>query len=595
MTDAIDWNELPEAGELARELAASRRPHDADGHGATGGGADGGGETHHGISFQVLDEFYTCDQAGMAELFVDRYGANLGWNAEVQRFVVFSARRGHWWEDGKGHEEVWRRVRDLSKEVKLAVDGAIAELGLEELANDETAAREDRTDARRRMTAIRSWYGVFKNAGMPGVIRAASPSCRQYSTRDFNRPAHLLNLANGTYDVRTGELRAHEQADMLTHRVEVTYRPELAERPLSEVAPEFAQLVRRACAAPGEVSEEVHAERVAAVCRWLGYLLHGANPEKKMAVFEGATDIGKNQILEVVGEIIGPDLAWLGGRPALLVKTRGDRHDAEESRLAGKRLVVVNELTQEQHLDEGQVLRFVNPEGSTVSLRRMKQDLADALVTWKLNVSTNELPKARLTPQVTNRLALYPMSQVPVPKSQQYDVKRLILQGAASGTVGSGEGGAARPPEAEAVLAHLVRWWRDWWVARTVERAPTGLVITEEMRSALDVYQEENKDLYDLFIEECLDLDPEAPPLPSFKPVWELYQDWHRAQHPDQDIKYVPGRNKFCQRLESLGGVEVVRDAYRGKNRVRSVRGIRLVGEDQLDLSALAARARTAR
>jgi P4 family phage/plasmid primase-like protien len=524
---------------------------------------------HGSVALDRLKRDFTCDHAGMAELFLDRYGDQVRWNEDNQRFMVHLAGQGRWHEDGKSHEEIWRMARKLALEVNEECESHITEQDVRDMYSSN---KDVKSEAQRKVEGIRKWYAVFRGAGnMNGVVRSVVPAAQVCRTTDFDTSSHLLNLANGTYDVTTGELREHRQEDLLAHRVDAAYRPDLADQPLEKVAPHFYRLLHRMCGAQGEVSQEVHAERFAAVCRWLGYQLHGANPEKKMGVFEGATDIGKNQALEVVGKILGDHLAWLAGRPALLVKSRGERHDAEESRLAGTRMALVNELTENQILDEGQVLRFVNPEGSTVGLRRMRQDIQDVAVTWKLNISTNELPRARITPQVSNRLAIFKLSQVPVPKTEQYDVKRAIFRG----------------HEEEAVLAHLVAWWRAWYVQRHEDGAATGLVITTEMQESLSTFQAENIDLVSQFFQECCEVSAEAK-LPNTKPIWEAFQLWMKEQHPGEDIKFVTGRDRFNKRLGALDGVEIVRQATGGTTVIRGLYGIRLApGEPDTFMSMI--------
>jgi len=462
-----------------------------------------------------------------------------------------------WRWDGGKHELVWALVDRVARRCHDVMVRELRESPAYLAVVSGTAEAQDRA----RVERIRATYHPFRNtAGITAVVSAALPKATRVSQRDFNARPALLSFRNGTFDVTTGELREHRQADRLSQRVERDLDLSLAERPLAEVAPRFWGLLHRLCAAPGEVSEAVHAERVAAVGRWLGYQLHGSNPEKKLGVFEGASDIGKNQILEVVGELLGPGLAWLAGRPTLLVRTKGDRHDAEEYQLAGTRLTLVNEMTASQILDEGQVLRFVNPEGSVVSLRRMRQDRIDVAVTWKLTCSTNELPRANLTPQVVNRLALFPLSTVPVPKAEQFDVKRAALA------------------EGDAVLAHLVRWWREWWVARREPGAPTGLILTDEMLAALRTYQDDNLDLVAQFVADLVEVTGTVENEVRPKTLWDSFNDWFTDQHPNENRRYGIGRNAFYKRVEELPGVGR-RDRVdgNGKARLEAFTGLRLL------------------
>jgi P4 family phage/plasmid primase-like protien len=325
------------------------------------------------------------------------------------------------------------------------------------------------------------------------------------------------------------------------------------------------------CGAPGELSPEAHEKRVAAVKRWLGYCLHGSNPEKKMAAFVGGTDIGKNQAVDLIGNLMGNQLAWLGARPQLLIQGKGDRHDSDEYGLAGKRMVVVNELEVHQTLDEGQVLRFVGPEGATVSLRRMRQDREDHWVTWKMTVTTNELPRTRLTPQIEGRLVVFPLSEVPVPDEEKYDIQAAVLE-----------------HEAQAVLAHLVKEWRAWYVEKKVNLAPTGLIVSEDMAQAKETYKTSNLPIELEFIEECAEKGEGIPMTPASE-FWSRFQQWIKQEHPSVKREDWPGRNAFYASLRTLhgrDGIEVVMENKGGgRMQFRGLRGIRLLPPSLADMN----------
>ena len=117
--------------------------------------------------------------------------------------------------------------------------------------------------------------------------------------------------------------------------------------------------------------------------------------------------------------------------------------------------------------------------------------------------------------------------------------------------------------------------------AKSQEGSATGLAITDEMRALVDDHEEDNQEPHLIFFEECCVLDPAAPTLPNANPVWLAYQEWHRALHPGQDIRFAIGRNKFGAAVEDLPGVEMLRETSGGKIRVRGLRGIRVLPKDQ--------------
>ncbi|WP_430378422.1 bifunctional DNA primase/polymerase [Streptomyces sp. B1-3] len=540
------------------------------------------------ISVDLLRSSFICNHAGLAKVFLSLWLEDVKWSQEEQRFMVFNHRDGHWVHDGKSHEAVHRLVNELATRVHVACENAIeSDEAIQRLM---AGNREDQAEGRRREAAVRSWAKVLSGTGnIRSVISAVVPAANDCAPQDFDRLAHLLNVRNGTYDVTTGELREHRQADMLTHRVEHELDLTLAEKPLEEVAPVLHELLWRMCGAPGELDETVHAARYAAVCRYLGYQLHGANPAKKLGVFIGASNIAKNQVLEIVGELLG-ELAFMAAKPSLLTRTRNDRHDGDESPLRSRRMVVLNELSSKQVLDENQVLRFVNPEGSVVSLRRMRLDPVVVPITWKITTSTNDLPRGELTQQIQNRLAVFPLSQISVPSNEQWDIKGAILRGGTHPRTGKWH-----DAEVNAVLAHLVRWWREWWVASQEAGAENGgLLVTDEMREALASYVEDNKPLHELFVEERLNLSRNPGDYVDSAEVVERYNIYVQSQHKDKDVKYAGGRRVLFKYLESLPGVARV-ERPRGKQapRLLGYRGVSFVSEEpQLgELYAVAAAA----
>lgn len=532
-------------------------------------GNDGNDDGRFIVSLEQLGREYTCDHFGMAEFFIDTCGSLIRWDEKAQVFMVYFPGMGRWHQDGKKHEQVARMVRALAKAVHEAAEESITEQDIADLGGQDRQLREA---AERRVNALRRWYHVFKGTGnMYSIIGAIQPTAISCHAGEFNRGSHLLNFTSGTYDVTTGVLRSHSQADLLTHQIKTPFNPALAERPLEEAAPHFSRLLKRICAAPGEVPAHIAESRQRAIESWLGYQLHGSNPEKLMGVLQGASQIGKNQIIEVIGALLGNELSWLSARPQLLVKAKGDRHDAEESSLAGMRMVLVNELVDSQFLDESQVLRFVNPEGSQVGLRLMRQDRVDVPVTWKITVTTNALPRADVTPQIANRLLILQLSEVEVPAAERYDIKREILEN-----------------EAEAVLAHLVSWWRAWYLRWSERGSETGLLIPDEATLAIEEYREENKPPAVMFIEECLVIEPSA--YIASKDVWEYCDRYYRIQHSDKDRRYLGGRRKLYEMLDELPGVSRFTRPKGGKDLLLGFQGVRLVDDVEEGLRLLEAR-----
>jgi P4 family phage/plasmid primase-like protien len=500
------------------------------------------------------------DQMGAAELYVEDCdgGYPLRWNGHSERFYHYA--EGCWREDDKRNTRLGGLVDSLARHVTTVVDRDI------DMMRKQMADGEGDKEVLKELIKIRpNWYKTYRSAGgRAGILSFISTSVEQVASEDMDADPHLLNFTNGTYDVRTGKLRQADPNDYLTHRVDTGLDTALAEKPLEEVAPLFYGLLRRAAAAPGEVDEETARQRIEAVVRGLGSMISGECGDKAMLVFEGETNIGKTVILEIMQTLLGQQLAT-SSKPNLLIKTRGDKHDATEYTLKGRRFVLVNELTTQMTLDEGQVLRLINPGGSTLTVRRLGQQEENINITWTIAITTNELPRARVTPQVLGRTVIYPMSRVEVPRDQQdRTLRRRILK-----------------DEGAAVLAHLVRWWREWYEAS--QNGGKGLIITEEMTRALAEFKDDNATSASLFRDERTMADPNGTVKATM--LWSHFNDWLETQQPDVRREYQMGRTAFYKEIETWEGVEAVFEHKAGRNPVRKAfKGFSLVNQDGIPI-----------
>lgn len=524
-------------------------------------------ETRVAEFFDVENVYaYKPDQMGCAELFTEHLGGgeHLRWNDKAGKFYGYSD--GHWNEDGERHTAVARKVDMLSKKVTILVDRDVDGLkkDLREIKSGRLPSKYenmDSSDAEEMVsTFIRSrptWYRTYRSAGgRAGIIEYIKTFVHPIDGKQLDADPCLLNFANGTYDVRIGELRGHEPNDYLTHRIERGLDMRLAQKPLEEVAPLFASIVRRSCVAPGEVDEEVGNGRVAAFRRGIGATLHGSNPEKKLYVFKGASNTGKTVVTNVVKALLGADLST-EAKPTLFIRTRNDRHESEEYNLKGRRLVLVNELETKMSLDENQVLRLVNPSGSHLKVRKLREQQQDINITWSIVVTTNELLKSRPTQQLLNRMAIYRMSDVSVP---DHEIDPSLFD-------------RIMEEEADAVLAHLVAWWTEWY--RELRANRTGLIITDEMRQEVEGFKSDNASSDQMFRDERTEADPEGYAKAS--EIFSAFNTWLLSQRPEIRREYEMGRTAFYKAVAGWEGVEVVYEHKKGRNPVvKGFKGVRL-------------------
>jgi P4 family phage/plasmid primase-like protien len=139
----------------------------------------------------------------------------------------------------------------------------------------------------------------------------------------------LLNVLNGTLDLRTGELRAHRPEDLITKLAPVTFNRDAT-------CPRWERCLR-------EIFSK-DAELIAFVQRFVGHCLTGDVREDVFTIWHGAGGNGKTTIKEILLALFG-DYAVTTPATTFLEK-KGDHIPNDLARLQGARLVVAVEPEQ---------------------------------------------------------------------------------------------------------------------------------------------------------------------------------------------------------------------------------------------------------
>lgn len=495
----------------------------------------------------------------VVDLLTRHRGSRMLWNTEQGVWYTFTPERltdgaaRRWVPNGEHGELAQNQVNLFAREMIDLIDDRTMAIDMRTRQLQEMENPQEGVDGEiRRLELERADLQVKRKlvetqkarVNLTSIMRT-EPS-QHVSLNELDGDSHLLNFLNGTYDVRTGELRPHQPSDRITHLIPHKLHLDMIGKPLSDTAPKFWMMLWRAASAGGERPQREHEELVAAMMRWLGYNLHGSNPEKMIAIWKGASNIGKTQIVEICCRLLGAQLAWPTASNKLITVAGGDRHDAVTSPLAGRRVVLINELHRNQHLDEHMVLQLVNPEGGGMELRRMRKDSFSTRITWKITATTNDLPQSELPPQVQNRLMILQLSEVSIPKNQlNKSLTQEIL----------GE-------ESEAIIAALVTEWRAWWLTmrdsqEREDENSTGLVIPRSVAANIESYRDANKPLHALFLDERCEIDPAHVYRVAPAVLWRHCEAYMEDQHSNVDRKRRPGRNEFFAYMDTLPGIRV--------------------------------------
>lgn len=289
----------------------------------------------------------------------------------------------------------------------------------------------------------------------------------------------LLNVLNGTIDLRSGELRPHDRPNLITKIAPVTYSPD-AECPL------FDAFLDRILDGKQDLIQFMQ--------RAFGYSLTGDISEQIILILWGAGSNGKSVLLDTLRGIMG--YYATKAAPDLLMVKRNESHPTEIADLFGKRMVVASET------EEGRRLRTQFVKDSTgdeyMKGRWMRRDFFEFRRTHKTWLATNSKPVIHEQNWgLWRRIRLCPFSVV-IPDGKQDRQLTNKLRREWNGILRWGVEGC-------------MSWQRD------------GLGMPDAVRAATGAYRSES-DVLGAFLADCCTLIPEARA--ASKDLYRCYSEW---------------------------------------------------------------------
>lgn len=428
-----------------------------------------------------------------AEYLIDRYGVDLIYVEGLGWYQW----NGKFWKPDYGDVAVTKFFVMCMKELQT--------LGAEKIAT-----AHSRADAQSGKSiadwAIRS---QSKNAITSSIALAAriESARKQPSEIDSVATNWLLNCNNGTVDLRTGELRPHNKADLITKFISIDYRPD-AKAPfwLSSLDLIFCGNQRL----------------IDYMQRALGYSITGVQDEKCFFICWGESgENGKSTILETIQNMLGNGYAQMSDMVVVTSSTLDLRVSSSLAKLQGARFVSMNEAEENQKISEALIKQLTG--GDTVQACFKHRNPFEYRPVFKLWIRTNEKPIIRSQNEaIWNRVKLIPFTQ-PIPKDRRLPRSEVDERLEA---------------EAPGILAWLVQGILLW-------QAEGGLTDPPEVTAAGNEYRVDS-DLVKHFADECIEtVEPkEKKSLPT-SAAYTAFSNWCRQNGE----RYIMTRIKFTKRL----------------------------------------------
>lgn len=292
----------------------------------------------------------------------------------------------------------------------------------------------------------------------------------------------LLNVENGTLDLRTGGLHEHRREDLITKLATVAYDP-TAECPRWEAF--VAQIM------------DGDKDRVRYVQKALGYAMTGDSREQCFFILHGTGANGKSTLTTVVAKIAG---GYSQHTPTTTLLTkRSNTIPNDVARLYGSRFVTAAEAECNSTLEEALLKQATG--GDKMVARFLHGEFFEFTPEFKIFLAVNHKPEIKGTDNaIWRRVRLIPFD-VTIP----YDEQDRTL-----------------PAKLEAERAGILRWLVDGCAAWLGE----GLIPPEAVTAATAEYREE-MDTVAAFIGECCFCAADAQ-VPS-KRLHDRYREWCNA------------------------------------------------------------------
>ena len=297
-----------------------------------------------------IETAVSTTDTGNAKLFVDQHDDELRYVPERGKWLVWGGTI--WRDDARG--EITERAKETAKslfEVASTIEsdvsrGALAKHAAASLNQGRLSAMVNLARTDRRIVAPLSL---------------------------LDKDDLLLAVGNGVIDLRTGHFRESHRDDLITRQSAVNYEA-------GAMCPTFVRFLDRIT--DGDVELQGYLQR------FVGYSLTGMISEQCFAFLYGHGANGKSTFLDVMIGLCG-DYATQT-QPEALMSRRGGGASSDLARLAGKRLVVSNEVREGAQLEENLIKQMVG--GDVVTARFLYQEHFEFRPKFKLVIAGNHMP-----------------------------------------------------------------------------------------------------------------------------------------------------------------------------------------------------------
>lgn len=401
-------------------------------------------------------KIYNTTDMGNAERFADKFGDRV-------RYCSKLGKEGVWliWDGARWQIDEKLKIHRMAKEI-------VPDIYL------------DSQNAGLQADKIRLFKWALQTEGLAtrnNMVKDARPAL-SVAVDELDTHAWLLNVQNGTIDLRTGKLRPHEQNDYLTKMLAIDY-DEQAD------CPTWIDFIN--------TSQWDKAEMIEYLQKAVGYSLTGDTGEKCMFILHGPKDTGKSTFVETMQMLLSEYAIKI--QTQTLMWRREKQQSNDIAILKGARFVHASEAEEHERLAEAQIKEMTG--GDTITCRFLHAEFFQFQPEFKLWLSTNHKPKASNDEALWGRLKLIPFTYRITDDQKDRKLKQKLK--------------AELPGILKWAIDGCLKWQQD------------GLKDPQIVSSATGNYRSQMDTIGD-FIKDCCELHPDHEEMAGA--LYAAYKAW---------------------------------------------------------------------
>ena len=421
---------------------------------------------------------FRCTDIGNAERLAARHASSLRYCYSLKRWLAWDETRWRIDQSGAVEQCAIETVRSIYKEAQESPDPDTREA---------LAKHALRSERRHSLLAMRE------------IAMSMPPLNVQQD--DLDRDPWLLNLSNGTLDLRSGELRPHDRSNFITKISPVEYDSEA-------VCPTWKSFLSKVLAGDDQLVQFMQTV--------VGYSLTGDTREHVLFMLYGRGANGKSTLLETLRRLLGDFSQQADFETFLRSKRDGARNDL--ARMAGVRFVTASEAAEGRQFDENLLKQITGQD--TIAARYLYGEFEEFRPQCKIFLATNHRPRIGGTDHaIWRRIRLIPFEVTITDDERDSDLPAKLTT------------------ELPGILNWAIEGCRKW--------QELGLARADRIVGATSDYRSE-EDLLAPFIEARCVVGKEFS-VPAGQ-LYEVYRDWC-SENGDEPVK----QNSFGRLLRERG------------------------------------------